>query len=354
MVIMKILKTAFPYAVAIALLTYVVWSNWRPAGSGGLEAVWNKHIIEGQPIPHPGYWLLAALVWVVSLLITFVRWYFLVRAVDLPFTIPDALRLGLVGNFFNSFMPGSIGGDILKAAFIAREQEGRRATAVATVMMDRLGGLWALVWFVAVLGAAFWAGGMLEGAVADRLKSLVTTSLVICGVSVVVWFLLGLLPPEQAERFGGRLSRVPKVGDTLAELWLTFSLYHNRQRSVLLAMILSFFGFIGFTLTYYFSAVTFQEPGQALPTWQEHFLVVPIGMVCQALFFLSPGGAGAGELVFGWLYKLLNYDKDLGVLMSLTQRMITWIVGLVGYLAYLRMRSGLANSLSERGDPTNV
>jgi hypothetical protein len=117
-------------------------------------------------------------------------------------------------------------------------------------------------------------------------------------------------------------------------------------------MILSFFGFIGFTLTYYFSAVTFQEPGQALPTWQEHFLVVPIGMVCQALFFLSPGGAGAGELVFGWLYQLLNYDKDLGVLMSLTQRVITWIVGLAGYLVYLRMRPGLEKSSRERDDST--
>lgn len=338
---MKTLKTAFPYIVAMGLLTYVVWSNWRPAsGSGGLESVWNKHVVEEQSIPHPGYWFLACLVWVVSLLITFVRWFFLVRAVGLPFRLLDALRLGLVGNFFNSFMPGSIGGDILKAAFIAREQPERRTTAVATVMMDRLVGLWALVWFVAGLGAVFWLTGTLQGEVAAKLKSIVITSIIICAVSVAVWFLLGLLPPERAMKFGNRLSRVPKVGNALAELWLTFSLYHNRPRSILLAMSLSLVGFTGFTLTYYFSALTFQEPNQ-IPTWQEHFLVVPIGMVSQALFFLSPGGAGAGELVFGWLYKLLDYDKDLGVLMSLTQRVITWIVGLFGYLVYLRMRSGL-------------
>src|SRR5262249_44160645 len=150
------------------LLVYVVWRYWRPAEGRGLEYVWDKHVIEGQPIPHPGYWLLAVVMWLTGVLITFIRWFFLVRAVGLPFWLVDSLRLGLVGNSFNSFMPGSVGGDILKAAFIAREQD-RRATAVATVIMDRLLGLWALVWFVALLGAIFWSSGFLEGQVKDRL-----------------------------------------------------------------------------------------------------------------------------------------------------------------------------------------
>ena len=59
------------------------------------------------------------------------------------------MRIGLIGFFYNSVLPGSVGGDIIKAAAIAREQS-RRTIAVATVIMDRVIALWGLVWFVAV------------------------------------------------------------------------------------------------------------------------------------------------------------------------------------------------------------
>ena len=82
----------------------------------------------------------------------------LVRAQDLPFTLPNAMRLGLVAFFFNAFLPGSIGGDIVKAAFLAKEQS-RRTVAVATVIIDRAVGLWGLFWLVALLGSVFWVAG---------------------------------------------------------------------------------------------------------------------------------------------------------------------------------------------------
>ena len=79
----------------------------------------------------------------------------LVRAVGLPFSRYDAVRLGLVGFYFNTFLPGAIGGDVVKAVEIARENSCR-ALAVATVLIDRIIGLWSLIWFVAIVGSAFW------------------------------------------------------------------------------------------------------------------------------------------------------------------------------------------------------
>jgi hypothetical protein len=46
-------------------------------------------------------------------------------------------------------------------------------------------------------------------------------------------------------------------------------------------------------------------------------------------------------LVFGWLYELIGYAGSKGVLMSLVYRVITWILGFIGYLAYLQMRPAL-------------
>ena len=108
----------------------------------------------------------------VATLITLLRWYILVRAQDLPVTLNDAMRLGLIGCFYNAFLPGSVGGDIIKAAYLARGQT-RRTVAVATVIMDRVIALWGLIWFVAVLGSCFWLAGALDDAAGPRCKIIV-------------------------------------------------------------------------------------------------------------------------------------------------------------------------------------
>src|SRR5262249_25697553 len=149
------------------------------------------------------------------------RWYFLVRAVDLPLSAVDAVRFGLVGFFYNTFLPGSVGGDIIKAAALAREQS-RRTVAVATVLMDRVIALWGLVWFVAILGGAFWSVGLLQG---EKALAVVQGAGVIVASSAVVWLLMGLLPERRAQELAGWLNGLPKVGHSAAELWRTVWLY---------------------------------------------------------------------------------------------------------------------------------
>ena len=160
--------------------------------SRGLAYIWQRHVHGGEPI-HAGYLLLALVLAVCSLMLTFVRWYILVRAVELPFRLIDAFRLGFIGLFFNNFMPGSVGGDVIKAAVLAREQD-RRTVAVATVIMDRAIALWALIWFVALLGAVFWISGLLVGQGAEQCRTIVTIAWTIIGLSMLAWTALGLLP----------------------------------------------------------------------------------------------------------------------------------------------------------------
>src|SRR5207253_1649802 len=151
------------------------------------------------------------------------RWYFLVRAQDLPFTLPSALRLGLIGFYFNAFLPGAVGGDIIKAAFIAREQS-RRTVAITTVIMDRLIGLCGLVWLVALVGGFFWVSGLLPRFAASPtavaiLESIFLVAMGLMALSVLFWLVLGFLPRERAERFNRRLRRIPKIGGPLGEMW---------------------------------------------------------------------------------------------------------------------------------------
>ena len=81
----KTLWNVFKYVLAISLLTYVVWQNWGSVeNKEGLTYVWQQHFDEGKPI-HYHFLVLAALINLVSVLLTFVRWYVLVRGQGLPF-----------------------------------------------------------------------------------------------------------------------------------------------------------------------------------------------------------------------------------------------------------------------------
>jgi uncharacterized protein (TIRG00374 family) len=326
------------YLLAFGLLAWVVQKNWMAGSDKGLAYVWQRHVVQGQPI-HTGFLLGALLALVAAVLLTFVRWYFLVRAQGLPFRVTDALRLGLVGFFFNNFLPSSVGGDVIKAAFLAREQS-RRTVAVATVIMDRVIALWGLFWFVALLGGVFWLTGNLEGEGSDQSKWIVKIAAVVVGVSAVVWLLMGLLPAHRAERFAGRLTRLPKVGGSAAEFWRAAWMYRCRQSSVALALLISWVGFVGFVLTYYFCVRTLWDGETQIPTLTQHFLLVPIGLVIGALP-LFPGGAGIAEAGFGALYGWYGCSAASGVLGMLVQRVLTWGLGLLGYLAGGRIRTGL-------------
>jgi uncharacterized protein (TIRG00374 family) len=328
------LVTALKYGVGFGLLGGWIWLKWTaPPGSPepGIADILQRP-------PNVMALALAAGICLASALLTFVRWFVLVRAQDLPFTLPDAFRLGLIGYFLNTFLPGSIGGDLFKAAAIAREQS-RRTVAVATVLVDRAVGLWGLCWLVVLLGGVFWVNGSLAGPDRQPLETIFFGAVGVVAVSVVTWFLLGFLPDHRAERFAGRLSKIPKLGASAAEFWRALWMYRCKGRSVALALVMAMIGHVGFVLTFYFATRVFVDADQ-IPSVGDHFLLVPVGIAVQACF-PTPNGMGGGELAFGYLYRLVNCAENHGFMGSFTQRLISVGLGIVGYLVYLRMRPTL-------------
>ncbi len=326
-----VFRTLLKYLLAFSLLALVIYFNWTPKNGKGLGYVWDRHVVQGVPI-HWQYLAIAFAINLIALAATVVRWFLLVRAQDLPFTLPAAFRLGLIGVFYNAFLPGAVGGDIVKAAVLTREQS-RRTVAVATVIMDRAIALWALIWFVTLIGGAFWAGGVLEGDAARAALPLVSTTACILAGTVLVWVLLGFLPPHRAERFADRLSRLPVVGHSAAEFWRAVWMYRNRSRSVALALVLSWIAHAGLAAMIYCCALATWDGAadNPIPTLADHFLIVPVGLVILAVPGF-PGGAGFGELGFGLLYEWFGSNPANGILAALLRRVLEWVIGITGYL----------------------
>ena len=93
-----------------------------------------------------------------AVLLTFVRWWYLVRALDVPCRFPDAIRISFWGYLFNLAPLGIVGGDLVKAVMLGHEHPQHRAKAVASVLVDRVIGLYVLflVATAAILLTGFW------------------------------------------------------------------------------------------------------------------------------------------------------------------------------------------------------
>ncbi|WP_157369414.1 lysylphosphatidylglycerol synthase transmembrane domain-containing protein [Zavarzinella formosa] len=350
----SLLKNLFLYVIGFGLLALVIQQNWasKPGKTTHNEkaltllagSLADSHIQLDKSTPGIGellsrpvnvwYLLAAATLWSVASLITFYRWYVLVRAQDLPFTVRNAIRLGLVGSFFNAFLPGAVGGDILKAVFLAREQS-RRTVAVATIVVDRVLGLWALGWLVAVSGGLFWLTGNDTLLNNESLKTIVRVIALIVIVSGSIFVLMGMFSEERSTRIANRLERISKVGGSLAELWRAGVMYRQKLRALGFAFCLTIVGHLGWVFIFYLCVSAF--PDVKVAPFSEHLLVVPVGMTAQALFPM-PGGVGGGEAAYGWLYTLLGVPATGGILGCLVQRIIAWGIGLIGYLMYTRMK----------------
>lgn len=327
------------YALALGLLGFVLVRAWEPPEGGfGLRRLITDHLATGQV----GSWPLAESMVLLFLAVslTICRWHILLKALGLGMPARETARLGWIGFYFNTLLPGSIGGDLVKATVVARRFPGRRLQGVATVLLDRGFALWNLFLFVSLVSLAL----------PPRDPTMIRLGFmarVVCAGTLALWWILGFLPLWRAERFALRLRRwFPGAGMLVGELWLALFRFRQNPGIILLAVAISGVSQAAFIL----SVV---EVGRglrldlAMPTAESHYLLVPMAMMINA-FPLFPGGLGIGEWGYGTLYGLMGAEPGAGVAVSLGHRAATWVLAglsLVGIsLAGRRMgRTGIDN-----------
>ena len=91
------------------------------------------------------YLFAAVFIFPLTYLITSLRWHLLLRAIGIHIGAARAFVINMVGAFYNTFMPGSTGGDVLKAYYAAKLAPEHRTRAVMSVIVDRVIGLLALI-----------------------------------------------------------------------------------------------------------------------------------------------------------------------------------------------------------------
>jgi glycosyltransferase 2 family protein len=130
----KILISLVQLSVTIALLIWVFHDPNQRAQMAHALRVADYRWVGGA--------ILAYLVVEVS---AAVRWQILLRVQNISLNFPRLSGLFLIGMFYNQFLPGGTGGDIIKSYLLLKETPDNKAGALLAVVFDRLIGLVALV-----------------------------------------------------------------------------------------------------------------------------------------------------------------------------------------------------------------
>jgi uncharacterized protein (TIRG00374 family) len=129
----KILLTAFQLAVTIALLFWVFHDPHQRGQMGAALRTADYRWIGAAMLAYLTVEVAAA-----------IRWQILLRVQQIHLSLPRLSGLFLIGMFYNQFLPGGTGGDIIKSYLLLKETH-RKAGALLAVVFDRLIGLVALV-----------------------------------------------------------------------------------------------------------------------------------------------------------------------------------------------------------------
>lgn len=129
---------------AVAVLWWVIHKN----GQG--------RIMEGLLSARPGWVLLAALFFFLSIAAGAYQWHLLLRMQGIAFGYRACFRTYYSGMFLNNFLPGTVGGDALRVYEVKQGSDGW-GKAVASTFLDRLIGFFTLsLLSLVAVGAALW------------------------------------------------------------------------------------------------------------------------------------------------------------------------------------------------------
>jgi uncharacterized protein (TIRG00374 family) len=130
----KILVTLIQLAVTVTLLIWVFHDPHQRAQMATALRAADYRWVGGAIVAYLIVEIAAA-----------VRWQILLRVQKIRLNLARLSGLFLIGMFYNQFLPGGTGGDIIKSYLLLKETAEHKAGALLAVVFDRLIGLVALV-----------------------------------------------------------------------------------------------------------------------------------------------------------------------------------------------------------------
>lgn len=256
------------------------------------------------------FFMLALVIYIGGQVMSSYRWMLLARILGLGSRWRDYFRWYFIGMFTNLFVPGLIGGDAARSAYLGLH-ERRMGMAIASVAADRGIGLLALIWFAAIAAAT-----------TDSV-SLPRTAVRSCAAIAMLGF-IGYLAAPFCVRFAGWLPR------PLAKIAAPVIPYMQRPTALIPAIVLSLLLQASLAYAQYVIGLGM---GLSVPI-ATMMVVVPMANVVAALP-LTLNGLGMREGAYLMLFGAAGVVHQDAIALGLLWFSCTMVGGLAGLLPFL-------------------
>ncbi|MEA2707621.1 MAG: glycosyltransferase 2 family protein [Phycisphaerales bacterium] len=283
--------------------------------------------------PNRDFLLAAIVIFPITYLLTGFRWHLLCQAVDINIGVARAFVVNMVGAFYNTFLPGSTGGDVIKAVYAARLAPNHRTRAVMTVLIDRIIGLLGLI----ILGGTMAAYIALKphaagDPVAHRCAQVAIGALTMIAATVIGLTVLFTPFLRRLTGFDFILARLPgKVRDRADKALHTLELYRQRPAVVFKALLITFPVHITVIASAMLCGLAFGLPLSAGYYW----VVVPVVVLAGAIP-ISPQGAGVMEFFAILLTRKQGATVSQAFALTMSIRLVQILWNLMGGLFVIR------------------
>lgn len=235
---------------------------------------------------------LGALLYFTAVIIIAIRWWWFLKVNGLGVSCLEAIRFTWIGLFFNNLIPGATGGDLVRAALIAKRCPGQGTRAFVSVFVDRIVGFISLVLFGAL--TSLW--------ILDRFPAITYTvwGLGILGIAV---FALMLSPGlRRTLKLSRLINKLPtRVGRLVREANEAVMYYRGHLRGIAAWIAL---GPVPYSLLAVSVVLIDRALGVGLAV-TDYFVIVPLITIASAVP-ITPNGWGVGEALYGTLVGKLG------------------------------------------------
>lgn len=205
-----------------------------------------------------------------------------------------SFKLTLIGQFFSFFIPGGVGGDVVKALELAKEQVASRATALSTVIADRVLGLFTMI----LLSSIFLTIEYFTTPFDQLSKYLAVNWILLVSVTfglLLAPFIVGLLNQFFENKQAKVLLQLNKLINSFS---LTFESFRNPG----LMLKNSLFCLAIQLITIFFMFNVVKTIGVQPPPFLVFFSLCCFGILASAIP-LTPAGIGVGQAAFYLIFS---------------------------------------------------
>ena len=262
------------------------------------------------------------------------RWNLLLRAQGIQIGLREAFSLTMIGLLFNTVIPGSVGGDVMKGYYVSRRAGPRKTEALGTILVDRIVGLLSLLTVASLAAAAnvqlVWRSRSL-GPLGTFAIAAVAAGVLFLTIAVVCSRRTALA----LERLAHRLP-LARLGARCMGVLVPFQ---QTPSTLPVAFAVSVPCHLLACVGFYLSA---RAVGGGDVPLRYFFFIAPLGLVTTALP-VAPVGLGVGQAAFYTLFELLLPGRGaLGANAFTVYQFVLVMVCLTGFYFYLSYRGAVA------------